>query len=358
MKLLDRYLSRHFLPSYVLAGVVFSLFYCLVDLLSNLGEFMEKQAYFIEMIRFYLFFLPLLWLKLSPLAILIGVWFSVGHLAEDREIMAMRLCGISIFRIIAPLLSIVLIISLASLGMSLQLAPWCEEKKAEIWKGKIQREEEYLYKIRKNFIFTSQGAIYFVKYFNESEGKMSQIQIVDRDVSENTERRISSREALWHNGRWVLRDGIERIFDTEGGLRKAEKFRRKELSLSLTPHELWLYNRSPSFIPTSKIRIYLTEYKKNPASLYPYWAEFHARFSLPFINFTILVLSIPFCLLSLHQSTVGRIGWVLGFFLLYYFFFSLMVAASERGIILPPVGIWLPNIIFLILGILYLWRKR
>jgi len=35
-----------------------------------------------------------------------------------------------------------------------------------------------------------------------------------------------------------------------------------------------------------------------------------------------------------------------------------MVAASERGIILPPVGIWLPNIIFLILGILYLWRKR
>ncbi len=251
-----------------------------------------------------------------------------------------------------------LIISLFCLGVNTSLVPFCEEKKEEIWKGKIQGEKEYLNKSREDFIFTSENIVYFAKNFSEKEGKMNGIQIAYNESKRNTETRITAQEAIWQDGKWILIDGLKRIFDKDGNVKEIEKFDKKEISLSLTPHELWLYNKSPSLIPTQTIKRYILEYKKTSGSRYPYWTEFHSRFSLPFINFTLLVISIPFCLLSLYQNPVGRMGWALGFSLIYYVFFSLMVAIAEKGTVSPPFGIWLPNILFLSIGIFYIWKKR
>lgn len=357
MKILDKYLLKHFFPSYLLAGITFCFFYCLVDLLSNLSKFIDKGAEIIDVAKFYVFFLPSLWMKLSPLAVIIGVWFSVGHLAQDREIMAMRLSGISAIRITSPLVVLGLVISLFCLGGNTILVPFCEEKKEEIWKGKIQREEEYLSKSRKDFIFNSEGIVYFVKNFSEKNKKMNGLKIVYSEPVENIEIIVTAQEALWQDGKWILIDGLKRIFDKDGNVKEIGKFDKKGIPLALTPHELWLYNKSPSLIPTKTIKKYILEYKTS-ISRYPYWTEFHSRFSLPFINFTLLVISIPFCLLSLYQNPVGRMSWALGLSLIYYVFFSFMVAIAEKGRIPPPFGIWLPNILFLSIGIFYIWKKR
>mgnify|MGYP001224177402 CR=1 FL=1 len=358
MKILDKYLLKHFFPAYLLAGITFCFFYCLVDLLSNLSKFIDKGAGIIDVAKFYGFFLPSLWIQLSPLAVLIGVWFSVGHLAQDREIMAMRLSGISAVRIVSPLLILGLIISLFCLGVNISLVPFCDEKKEEIWKGKIQGEEEYVNKSRKDFIFNSEGVVYLVKNFSERDGKMNGIQFVYNEPGAGTETIVTAQEALWQSGKWVLIDGLKRIFNKDGNVKEMEKFDKKEISLALTPHELWLYNKSPSLISTPKIKRYILEYKKTSGLRYLYWTEFHSRLSLPFINFTLLVISIPFCLLSLYQSPVGRMSWALGLSLVYYVFFSLMVAIAEKGTVPPPFGIWLPNILFLSIGIFYIWKKR
>ncbi len=358
MKILDKYLLKHFIPSYLLSVVTFCFFYCLVDLLANLSKFIDKGAQIVNVAQFYMFLLPSLWMKLSPLAVLIGVWFSVGHLAEDKEIMAMRLSGISAIRITMPLLMSGLIISLFCFGVNITLLPLCEEKKDEIWHGNIQGEKEYLSKTKGDFIFTSKNIVYVTKNFSEKEGKMNEITITYNSADGKNETVITAKEALWQNGGWILVDGLMRVFDKEGNAKEIEKFDTKKISLSLTPHELWIYNRSPSLIPTPKIKEYILEYKKTPSSLDPYWTELHSRFSLPFINFTLIVLSIPFCLLSLHQSSVARMSLCFGFSLIYYVFFSLMVAMAEKGQISPPLGVWLPNILFLSIGIFYIWKKR
>ncbi len=240
MKILDKYLLKHFFPSYLLAGITFCFFYCLVDLLSNLSKFIDKGAEIIDVAKFYVFFLPSLWMKLSPLAIIIGVWFSVGHLAQDREIMAMRLSGISAVRIVSPLVVLGLVISLFCLGVNTILVPFCEEKKEEIWKGKIQREEEYLSKSRKDFIFNSEGIVYFVKNFSEKKEKMNELKIVYSEPVENTEIIVTAQEAFWLDGKWILIDGLKRIFDKDGNVKEIEKFDKKEISIALTPQVLWL----------------------------------------------------------------------------------------------------------------------
>lgn len=370
MKILDKYLLKHFAPAYFLSGIIFCSFYFLVDLLSNLNEFVDKGAQLADTAGYYASFFPSLWIKLSPLAVLIGVWFSVGHLAQDREIMAMRLSGISSLRIIQPLVISGLLISFLCLIINLNFIPSCEEKKQETWKGKIQGDEKYLTKTRENFIFSYRNDVYFVENFYGKTRAMEGVRIIYNSSGNDAKIKSYSRnhtikkidmtaqEALWDDGEWVLIDGIKRTFDKDDNIEEVEEFDKKEINLPLDPHDLWLYNKSPSFISTANLKDKITEYKNTYTLLYPYWTELHSRFSLPFINFTLLIVSIPFCLLSLHQSSVGRMGWALGLSLVYYVFFSFMVAISEKGDIYPPLGVWLPNLLFLTIGIIYIFRKR
>jgi lipopolysaccharide export system permease protein len=110
-------------------------------------------------------------------------------------------------------------------------------------------------------------------------------------------------------------------------------------------------------MPIGTLKKYIGEYKTS-ISRYPYLAQLHVRFSLPFINFTLILISIPFCLLSLHQNAAERMSWALGLSLAYYVLFSLMLAMAEKGAIPPAFGIWLPNVLFFCVGILYIWKKR
>ncbi len=357
MKILDKYLLKHFFPAYLFTAITFCFFYCLINLLSNLNQFTDKGALIIDVAKYYLFFLPSLWMQLSPLAVLIGVWFSVGHLAQDREIMAMRLAGISALRITAPLIISGLAISSLCLGVNISSVPFCEEKKEEIWKGKIQGEEEYLNKERENFAFTSNNIVYFAKNFNGKEGTINEIHSVTTNIANGNSVRIDAKKALWENDKWVLNEAVEKIFDKDGNLKTIEQFESKESELSLSPRELWLYNKNPSIMPMKTLKEYIRQ-RQTSLSRFSYLTQLHSRFSLPLINFTLLIISIPFCLLSLHQNIAGRISWALGLSLLYYVFFSFMVAISEKGAIPPALGVWLPNILFLCIGTVYIWKKR
>ena len=172
------------------------------------------------------------------------------------------------------------------------------------------------------------------------------------------EREIAAQEAIWREGNWVLRNGVVREFGEENKLKTATQFEEKKITLPLSPEDLWQYKRDPSWQSIANIKKYLREAEQAGSFPYAYLTEYHARCSLPLINFTLLILSLPFCLLSLQQNIVGRVGWALGFALIYYIFFSLMVALARQGALYPPIAVWLPNVVFLSLGLFYLWKKR
>jgi len=359
MKILDRYLSKYFFPSYLWASFTFLFFYLLVDFLTHVGEFTKNQAQIGEVFTYYLYSALPLWIKLSPLAVLMGVWFSIGQLTQHNEILSIRLCGISILRVIQPLIIWGLLISFLGLGFNLRLIPFSKQKQEETWQGKIQGQSEYLHKVRRNLAFPNpEGDIFYVREFNGKEGTIQGISLIRKSEQGRLVREMVAQEALWQEGKWILRDGVVREFAEDGKLKKTLQFKEKEIELLPPPADLWLYQRDPSLQTMDKIKSYLQQARQTGSKSNSYLTEYHSRYSLPFINLTLLILSIPFCLLSLQQNIVGRMGWALGFSLIYYVLFSLMVALARKGTISPPVAVWLPNLVFLSLGLFYLWKKR
>ena len=103
MKLLDRYIIHNFFWNFVgilfISAIVF-LVYMLIesyeDILSN-----APSMYFV--ILYFTNSLPFLMVEVIPLSVAIAALMTVGHMARNREILALLTTGVSQKRIVSPL---------------------------------------------------------------------------------------------------------------------------------------------------------------------------------------------------------------------------------------------------------------
>jgi lipopolysaccharide export system permease protein len=84
--------------------------------------------------------------------------------------------------------------------------------------------------------------------------------------------------------------------------------------------------------------------------------EFHRKFSMPFACFALGIMALP---LGIQSKTSRRsLGLLLGLFLFlfYYLMLSAAIVTGEAGLCPPAIGLWVPNIVTLLIGIYLLIR--
>ena len=84
MRLLDRYAVRQLLPVWIWCLTVFTFLSCLIDLFEHLDEILRYRIPFDTMLHYYLNFMPLVFVKASPLAILFATPFVASGLARHQ----------------------------------------------------------------------------------------------------------------------------------------------------------------------------------------------------------------------------------------------------------------------------------
>jgi len=104
MKLVDRHLLGTFVPPFFF-GLTVTTFLLMTDVLQGyINLFLEKGIRFEVATEILLLSLGHTFALTIPMATLIGVLMSMGHLAADQEVTALKACGVSLYRLTAPLL--------------------------------------------------------------------------------------------------------------------------------------------------------------------------------------------------------------------------------------------------------------
>ncbi len=123
MKQVDRYLLRHFLHVLGLTLCACVGIYLLVDFFEKAGDFIEYKAGAAQYLSYFLNSIPLISVQVAPLAILMSMVLTLGGLGRSNEITALRACGLSLWRIVQPLMLAVVCISVAYLLVNELLTP-------------------------------------------------------------------------------------------------------------------------------------------------------------------------------------------------------------------------------------------
>ncbi|MBI5810904.1 MAG: LptF/LptG family permease, partial [Deltaproteobacteria bacterium] len=121
MRILDRYILNEFLKVFFLTTAAFITLDVLVEFLDKADMLFKHGSGLSEAAQFFLYQVPFIFYQTVPVSILLATLVSLGTLSRHNEITAVKSNGISVLKIITP----ILLFSVLITGVSIMLNEYC-----------------------------------------------------------------------------------------------------------------------------------------------------------------------------------------------------------------------------------------
>jgi len=367
---LDRYVVRHFVAAYLVSALVVVGLFLIVDLASNIDDYLEpntagERASAALIGRYYVLHLPFLYLQVAPFVTLAAGLFSVSRLSRTREIVAALAAGVSLQRLLLPLMVSAAVLALFQGGLrELATRTFGYERDTLRLLLAERLDEIVLHKVR---FKDASGRMVEVREFlpaGRSGGGSAEpaelrgldaVRLVgERWVHYEAERAVWVDHAGDRDGYWKIEGGRVEELEPRGGLRlPAERLE----GLSFTPQDVWSAwkgRENPldlSFQEAARLAA------RDPQNL-QYRTLQNYLLTFPLANLVLLLVGLPF-LLGQERGR-GAEGVSLGLLLCVFYFGADFVALTlgMQGQLSPLLASWLPVLAFGSLGIVLFSSAR
>lgn len=362
MKIVDKYLFKAvFVPLlYCLSG--FILIYVIYDLFDNLPDFIEARTPLPAVIRFYLFLMPSVLVIIAPVSLMLAVLYSLSHLTKNNELTAMRACGISLYRLMAPLVVLGLLGSLAVGAIHETLGPWSAywaHQFVAMQKNKGELDTRLVSPLP--YRNETGRRDWMIGEFNMETFEMKNVNVIQHRPDSSDEYRIQAKAGRWYDGRWWLNDVTYQPYDPEGNPQGPPRFEihRELTDYNEVPRDFINEIKDPEFLSSREILTFLRTHKRlSRETVARIRVNLHNRLAMPWNCLVVTLLGIPFGAKSGRHGAFLGIVLALSLFFGYYVFVNVGLAFGKKQLIAPWVGGWLPNLLFLGTGLILIHRMR
>jgi len=355
MRILDRYIVKSVGLGYLFILLVFVGLYFVADIFTNLSDILKTKTPPLILVQYYTASLPLIFLRVSPLALLISTLYTFGELNKNNEIVSIRASGLSILRIASPVIFFALFLSVATFFIQektlMQSQKKVDDIKTQFIKKSITTTNE-----ERNLAFTSGDRIFFVQKFLPKKGILENVIIFKEGEGRRLEKKIVCKEIAYEYGFWIAKDIIEYSLDADGNISDAPASSpTKKISLKEKPQEL-LLKRSifSQFSSLSHLKKEIARLKKVKASnlLTNLTIDYYQKVAEPFSHLFIVIGILPIALeIKKKKVALSSLGVGFIFSFIYYVLSSFSIALGKSGIILPFLSVSLAPAFFLTVGI-------
>src|SRR5712691_3431196 len=126
VRILDRYVLRNFLQVYLYCIAGFISIWLIFDISDNISTFIDERVGLLLTVRYYLTQVPQVFIILLPVSLLLALLFSLGRMSRANEIVSMLTAGVSLPRVLLPLIGMGLLTVAATMALNYSLAPHAE----------------------------------------------------------------------------------------------------------------------------------------------------------------------------------------------------------------------------------------
>ncbi len=361
MRILDRYMIKEFLRTYLVILLAFFTIFIVIDVIDHLPKLIRNGATFQQSIVYYILRLPQLFVLTSPITVLLAGLFMMNGLAKYNESVAVRSAGISITRMVTPILLIGFLISIANLVIGDRILPLAESKRAYVYRVLIKKQTMEDRKIRSKIHYVgTDNSFYYIGYFN---GYVNQMKVVDitRFSPKTGEviEKISAAKALWKDDHWLFVDCDVRAFRGK----KPVSFNHYETTkfnfVDVTPKDFIQRSTKTLTMNYNELEDYIESRKKIGDEYVEELVDLYTKLTYPLANFIILFFCVPAA--STNSRSKQR-GWVFLFgilvCLIYLSTLRICQSLGYNEVLVPWLAAWLPNIIFTLIGLYFLKRAE
>mgnify|MGYP006269065217 CR=1 FL=1 len=353
MKLIDKYLVRQFVFTFLfILGIV--LVICLVvDFVEKFDKLTDNNAP-VEQIAFsyYPSFLFSWGNLLAPICVFLAVIFFTSRMAGRTELIPVLSAGVSFYRVLAPYVLVAVVMAGASFYLKSFLVPNSTAERLEF---------EYQYLNRRHISSNknvhkkvAEDTYVYMSYFNNRKAEGHNF-CLERFDGDKIRTKIRCRRVQWIDSTqsWLLKDKVEiRHIDS---LEERLIFRDEvDTTFLLTPDDIYVKEEWAASMTLPDLLQYIElEEMRGSDILRELYIERHRRFSDP-VAIVILTL-IGFAMSSRKRR--GGIALQIGLGLLICFIYIAFLIAGQSLVseeVPIWIGVWFPNFVFLPLAIFLL----
>ncbi|MFH1842812.1 MAG: LptF/LptG family permease [bacterium] len=348
MVLVHRLLMSSFLRilGYTMAGAI--ILFTLVDLLENIGSFLDNQATFSMIGRYYLYKTAWIIDIVLPISMLMATLFTVGSMARYNELSALFAAGRSLLQVTQPLILTAVITALLALTWREYVLPEANIGRARVWDVEIHRQPERIRPTSNIALTGEDGRMYHIESYEADTGQITNLRVVTTDEFQVTAR-IDAASAQWTGSAWLLHEGTRRQFsaDTE----QVTPFTELVLpGLSLTPETLSQERVRPEDMNITQLRRHIDLVSRSGGDATQGAVDIQFLLAFPVVH--IIVVFMGILLASGPRKTTIASGFGLTVLISfgYYLCMNFGRALGHSGALPPVPAAWAGNVLYALIG--------
>jgi len=359
MRLLDRYVIGNFLQVYFYCIAGFISIWLIFDVSDNISSFIDNHIGLALVARYYGTQIPQVFIILLPVSLLLSLLFALGRMSRANEIVSMLTAGVSLPRLLLPLIGMGLLTVAASMALNYSLAPHAELAR----KTFISEAQSRPGRTIQGQIFRNRTDLrtWFVQNFLQRSNTFNNVQVLQQDTNDNIVTNYVAARAVYRpeTKTWELENARVVHYDQSGNIVDEQFFPSLKIEhWSETPFRLGSANERAEFLSLPELHEYLHFNADFPATLLaPFRTHLQYRLALPWTCFVVVCIAAP---LGIGYSRRGVLSSVAAAVFLVFsmnFLVHLFLALGEGYRVPAWIAAWTPNILFMAIGLYLLYLR-
>ena len=352
MKILDWYIIRKFLGTYVFAIALILAITVMFDINEKLDAFLQAPLK-ATVFDYFLNFLPYFANQFSPLFTFIAVIFFTSKLADNSEIIAMLSTGMSYRRLLRPYMLSALVIAISSYVLSAYIIPPANVKRIA-YTNKYVKDKSVGFGSNIQMQVAKGEIAFMSRYdkFMKTGYKFSLESFEDKKLVSRLTAQTIKWDTLHH---WTVRDYM--IRDFEGNREKIRRGARLDTIIPIEPRDFLISKNDQETMTSPDLREYIKRQKeRGVANIKSFEIENEKRYAMTAAAFILTVIG-----MSLSSKKVkGGMGMNIGIGLVlsfsYILFMTVTSSFAVSGLTSPRVAMWIPNVLYAIIAVILYFK--
>jgi LPS export ABC transporter permease LptG/LPS export ABC transporter permease LptF len=364
-QLVDTYILSNFVTYLVLVLISFVSLELIRNFFELISDMLRNNIPLWKMFQYLFFLSPQLIYEMLPVSVLVAVLAAFGVMSKSNEITAFKACGVSLFRLAAPILVISTLLSGGLFAFDFYYVAGANRRQ-EALRDEIKGRatQTYLKPERKWILGQNSARIFNYRYFDNSgeENTMNEASVFELEPKTfRLVRQIYARSAHWSAPlkTWVFEDGwsckYEGAFCHEYAPFQAMTFpelteapeyflkeARQDKQMNFLVLDAYIKDLVQSgFEGTVKLKVRL-----------------YRKFSVPLFVLMMAMIAIPFGFLVGNRGAMAGVGLSIGIAIGYLGIGQLFEKLGDAGQLTPLVAAWGPDAVFALAGAYLMLRMR
>jgi lipopolysaccharide export system permease protein len=357
LSVMDRYLVSELIPPFLFGvgafssvGVAIGALFDLVRKITEAGLPMQIaiQVLSLQMPQFIAY--------AFPMSTLLAAMMTYSRLSSDSELIALRSCGVSVYRMVIPAVVLSLVVTAMTFLFNEKVVP-AANYQAAITMQKALKEDKPSFQ-ESNIFYPEYGevtqpdgqkikAMKRLFYANQFDGeRMKGLTILDWS-QQGLNQIVTAESAIWNPGEstWDFFNGTIYVISPDASYRNILRFENQQLKLPKTPLDLVGREKDSAQMNIAQIKEYreVIRVTGDTKKIRRLNLRIQQKLAFPFVC---LVFGLVGAVLGIQPQRTGKatsFGISVVIIFTYYLLVFITEALGLSGVLTPVLAGWLPD---------------